>query len=362
MCKFMRSVLWGWLAFLISIGVARGDKVVLVAGGGTAGDGNTATTAKLLMPFGVDFDGSGNVYIVEFNGNRVRRVDSKGMISTVAGSTDTDSPGNVGAVIKAEFKAPHNLAVTRDNNILVADTLNNRVCKIDIRDNRLTVIAGTGEKGFSGDGGPAAKARFGNIYCASLDPRGEKLYLADLDNRRIRVLDLQTGVVKTVAGNGQKGVPLDGSEAVKSPLADPRAVAADDKGNVYVLERSGNALRCVDSQGKIRTIAGTGKAGATGDGGDARTATLNGPKHLCIDRDGNVIVADTENHLIRKVLVTEGKIIRVAGSGKKGATGVGGPPLEVELNQPHGVAVHPTTGILYIADSSNNRVLKIERE
>jgi hypothetical protein len=129
-----------------------------------------------------------------------------------------------------------------------------------------------------------------------------------------------------------------------------------------VLERSGHALRRVDPQGTIRTIAGTGKAGASGDGGDARMATLNGPKHLCIDNEGNVIIADTENHLIRKVRVAEGKIVRVAGTGKKGTAGLGGPPQEAELNQPHGVYVHPTTGILYIADSTNNRVLKIERD
>src|SRR5438445_9999798 len=131
-----------------------------------------------------------------------------------------------------------------------------------------------------GDGGPAVKARFGNIYCASLDPSGERLYLADLDNRRIRVVDLGTGVVTTVAGNGKKGVPEDGADAVKAPLVDPRAVTVDDKGNVYILERSGHALRVVDAEGKIRTVVGTGKAGATGDDGPGRLATLNGPKHL----------------------------------------------------------------------------------
>ena len=362
MRQLIRTVSWCLLAFASGTSPARADKVVLVAGGGTAGDGAQATAAKVLMPFGMAFDGSGNLFLVEFIGQRVRRIDSKGIISTVAGTGQKGAGGVGEPAIKAEFNAPHSLAVTPNDDILVADTNNSRVCKVDGRTGLLTVIAGTGDAGFSGDGGPAVKARFGNIYCASLDPSGERLYLADLDNRRIRVVDLQTGVVTTVAGNGHKGAPEDGADAVSAPLIDPRAVAVDAKGNVYVLERSGHALRRVDPQGTIRTIVGTGKAGASGDGGDARMATLNGPKHLCIDNDGNVIIADTENHLIRKLRVAEGKIVRVAGTGKKGTAGIGGPPQEAELNQPHGVYVHPTTGILYIADSSNNRVLKIERD
>ena len=137
-------------------------------------------------------------------------------------------------------------------------------------------------------------------------------------------------------------------------------MSIDEDGNVYVLERSGNALRVVDPQGAIRTIVGTGQKGASGDGGDARQATMNGPKHLCVDRDGGIIVADTENHIIRKYSPADGKIVRIAGSGKKGTAGVGGPPLEIELNQPHGVYVH-ASGDLYISDSTNHRILKIER-
>jgi DNA-binding beta-propeller fold protein YncE len=341
--------------------LARADKVILVAGGGTAEDGAPATTAKVLSPFGVALDGASNTYLVEYSGQRVRRIDNRGIIRTVAGTGKQGSVGAGGPAIKAEFNSPHSIAILPNGDVLVADTMNNRVCRIDTRTGMFTVVAGTGEKGFAGDGGPAVKARFGNIYCAALDPQGERLYLADLDNRRVRMVNLQTGVVLTVAGNGNKGVPEDGTDAVRAPLIDPRAVAVDASGNLFILERGGHALRVVDRQGKIRTIAGTGKAGATGDGGDARMATLNGPKHLCIDLDGNVIIADTENHLIRKVFLTEGKIVRVAGTGKKGSAGVGGPPLEVELNQPHGVYVHPATGILYVADSSNNRVLKMER-
>jgi DNA-binding beta-propeller fold protein YncE len=143
-------------------------------------------------------------------------------------------------------------------------------------------------------------------------------------------------------------------------LVDPRAVAVDANGNIYILERAGNALRVVDAGGKIRTVAGSGQKGLSGDGGEARKATLNGPKHLCVDRDGTVLIADTENHVIRRYLPSEGKIVRVAGTGKKGTAGIGGPPEQVELSQPHGVFVNPS-GAIYIADSSNNRVLRIEK-
>jgi DNA-binding beta-propeller fold protein YncE len=350
----------GLFAVLVAAGLpARAaEKIVLVAGGGTEADG-PATKAKLNGPFGVDFDKGGSMYIVEMVGLRVLKVDDKGTLSTVAGTGKKGHGGDGGPASQAEFDGPHNLVVGPDGLIYLADTWNNRVRTIDPKTGAIRAFAGTGEKGFAGDGGPAAKARFGGVYCIAFDPKGERMYLADLDNRRVRAIDMKTGTVSTVAGNGQKGVPDDGAEAVKAPLVDPRAVAADGAGNVYVLERSGNALRVVDANGKIRTVAGTGKVGATGDGGDALKATFNGPKHLCVDGDGNVLIADTENHLIRKYIPKEGKIVRVAGNGKKGSAGLGGPPDQAELSQPHGVTVHG--GTLYISDSSNNRVLKIER-
>jgi DNA-binding beta-propeller fold protein YncE len=277
----------------------------------------------------------------------------------VTGTGKKGSAGDGGPGVQAEFNGMHSLAIAADGAIYLADTWNNKVRKLDPKSGTITTLAGTGAKGFGGDGGPADKALFGGIYCVALDPKGARLYLADLDNRRIRAIDLKTGTVATVAGNGEKGVPADGTDAVKAPLVDPRAVAVDAKGNVWVLERGGHALRVVDPSGKIRTVAGTGKAGAGLDS-DARKAQLNGPKHLCIDLDGSVLIADTENHRILRYLPADGKIIHVAGTGKRGTAGVDGPPTKAELNQPHGVYIHPS-GTLYITDSNNNRVLKIER-
>lgn len=339
---------------------ASAAKIVLVAGGGTGGDGSPATQAKLDSPFGVEFDRDGNLIFVELTGHRVRRIDKRGIVTTLAGTGEKGLGGDGGPAATATFNGMHNLAISPDGGVFLADTWNNCVRRIDPQSGKITTVAGTGQKGFSGDGGPATKAEFGGIYCASLNPDATKLYLADLDNRRIRVVDLKTGIVTTVAGNGQKGAPADGSVATDSPLVDPRAVAVDKAGHVYVLERGGHALRVVSPDGAIRTVVGTGKAGLSGDGGDARQATLNGPKHLCVDHDGTVLIADTENHVVRRYNSATGRIDRVAGIGKRGTAGVGGDPLQIEMNQPHGVFVH-SDGTLYITDSSNHRILRIEK-
>ncbi|MFM1769876.1 MAG: hypothetical protein RJA22_2405 [Verrucomicrobiota bacterium] len=336
---------------------APAQRLVLVAGGGR--DTNTtqplpATQARLGSPFGVDFDAAGRLYLVEMTGQRVRRLDPDGRLSVVAG---TGAKGHRdGPAAQAEFNGIHNLAIL-DGQLLLADTWNQCVRRLNPADGTVRPYIGTGEKGESGDGGPAAEARFGGIYCVSVGGDGH-IYLADLDNRRIRAVDPRTGRVRTVAGNGQKGVPPEGAQALRAPLVDPRAVIADAAGRVYILERSGNALRVVETNGTLRTLVGTGAKGFSGDGGPARAATLNGPKHLCFDRDGSILIADTENHVVRRYTPADGLIQRVAGTGTKGAKGVGGSPLQAELNQPHGVTVH-RDGTLYISDASNGRVLKI---
>lgn len=346
---------------LVLASLAQADKLVLVAGGGDGGEGAFATEAKLTQPFGVDFLGEIIVIVEMAKGERVRTIGPKGRIATLAGKIgEKGDLGDGGPGSDSRFNGMHSLAVGPDEQIYVADTWNNRVRIVERRGLLVKPFAGTGEKGFSGDGGPAAKAKFGGCFCVSFDPAGKNCFITDLDNRRIRKVDLATGIVTTVAGNGEKGVPKNGEQATNQPLVDPRAHAVDAKGNLYILERGGHVLRVVDAKGAIRTVAGTGKAGLST--GAALESAFNGPKHLCIDKDGSVLIADTENHRIVRYVPGEEKLVAVAGTGKKGTAGVGGDPLKAEFNQPHGVNVHPKSGAIYISDASNGRVVKIERE
>lgn len=356
----MRTLL-AMVAVVLCSGAALADKVVLLAGGGNGEDGTEAATAKLVQPFAVDFDTDGTVYFVEMvGGERLRTIDKEGKVHTLAGNGKKGNATGGGDPLKAEFNGMHNLVVKGDT-IYLADTFNAAIRTFDLKAKKLAPFAGAGTKGFSGDNGPSLKAEFKETICIALTPDGKTLYAADIGNKRVRAVDTKSGTVTTVAGTDKAGVPKDGELAKGQPLVDPRAVTADDKGNVYVLERGGHALRVIDKDGKIRTVAGSGKKGNSGNGGPALKAEFNGPKYVSIDRDGSVLIADTENHQIRRYIPGKETVELVAGSGKKSG-GLDPDPLKVELARPHGVSVHPKTGDLYIADSDNGRILKIERK
>ena len=337
-------------AVFLTILPARAEKILLVAGGIKDGMGIPATEAKLKEPFGVDFDRAGNLFIIEMAmGNRLLKVDAKGVLTHLAGTGQAGFSGDGGPALAAEFNGPHNLAVLPDGNVLIGDTWAGRVRKVDVTAGTVTSLAGYAV--------PADRARGSGPYCITPDFTGTKLFIADLT--RIHELDLTTGKARIVAGNGKKGRPEDGTLATDAPLSDPRAVASDRQGNLYILERGGNALRVVTPDGRIKTVVNaSGKKGGTGDGGPALEATMNGPKHLCIDLQDNVIIADAESHLVRKFTPKDGRITRVAGTGKQGKGSLGGSPLECDLARPHGVTVH-RDGTLYITDSYNHRILKI---
>jgi DNA-binding beta-propeller fold protein YncE len=326
------------LALFVCVSSASAAEPLVVV----AGDG-------LVAPFGVDFGEDGATYFVEMaGGERLRSIDMKGVVRTLAGTGTKGDSGDGEAGTKAQFNGPHSLVVSPGGTVYIADTFNSRIRAFDPRTGVIKAFAGAGEKGFAGDNGPADKAKFGNVYCLAFDAKREHLYVADLDNRRIRAIDMKTRTVRTVAGNGKKGTPTEGDLAIAAPLLGPRAVAVGPDGRIFILERSGHALRVVSTDGKITTIAGTGKPGAS-------LEQMNGPKHLCIEPRGSsyaVLIADTENHRVLRFI--DGKLELVAGTGKKGSS------LH-ELAQPHGVAVHPKTGEIYIADSSNNRIVKVAK-
>ncbi|MCC9608598.1 hypothetical protein LOC68_09465 [Blastopirellula sp. JC732] len=321
----------------------------------------------LVAPFSVDIDDAGQIYGVEFmDPHRVFQIDAKGELSFIAGATGTAKNNAERAreepdPRKVTFTAMHDIVLGPNGSLFIADTLNYRVRKLDMAKGQLSTVAGTGEKGFSGDGGPAVEAKLGGIFSLSFGPEFKRLYLTDLGNRRIRVVDMETGRIDTFAGNGEDAVSEDGALAAKSSLRDPRAVLADRKGNVYILSRNGNSLAVVDTKGRIRTVVNaSGKKGYSGDGGPAIEAKMNGPKHLAIDPKNRVIIADAENHVIRRYDPDTGLIERLAGIPESQGSTLTDDPLTSQLARPHGARVKD--GWLYIADSYNNRVLRFAYE
>jgi sugar lactone lactonase YvrE len=310
------------------------------------GDWNPSTS-PLKSPFGLDFDSAGNLYVVELTGGRVHRLDTEGNLTQISGDGSKSYKGDGGPAIDATFNGMHNCAVTKEDQLLIADSWNHCVREIDLASGKIETIIGTGEEGFHGENSPADQATFNFVMCITLNHSKDKLHVIDLKNRRVRDVDLATGIVTTVAGNGTKGVPKDGALAVDSPLVDPRAVASDSKGNLYILERGGHAIRVVRVDGTIHTIAGTGKKGHRD--GEALTAMFGSPKHICVDEQDNVYVADDTNKAIRKFDPKAGTIMTILGRGY-------GDP-RIELLHPHGVTVH--NGSLYVLDTGHNRILKM---
>jgi DNA-binding beta-propeller fold protein YncE len=360
-----RFLVTGCLLLLTLAPASIADRVSVFAGQG--GPPPAEGVEPMKEPFSIDFMGDGFALIVEFMaGNRIWAVEPGGESKVVSGMySQTDqkmgdiAKGDGGPALKATFNGMHDVAITKGGDTYVVDTWCHRVRKID-GEGVITTIAGTGRAGFSGDGGPAAEAEFNQPYCCCLSPSEDKLYIADLANARVREIDLKTGIVRTVAGNGQKGKPDDGVKAVESPLTGPRAVTVDADGNLYIVSREGNALLVVSPDGIIKTLVNAaGAKGYEGDGGPGLKAKLNGPKYLCMSPEGDVMIVDTENHVIRRYEPDTGKIHLVAGVPEKAGDAIGKGPLDTELKRPHGVRFDKQ-GRLYITDSDNHRVLLVE--
>ncbi|MEQ1829235.1 MAG: hypothetical protein ABL921_24945 [Pirellula sp.] len=334
------------------------DKIVLVAGGERQAVDIPAISARLYEPFGAEFDAVGNLWIIEMaSGNRLLKMDHQGVLTHVAGKMYR-AVGSQPLTIQSEnepgpesrFNGPHNLAIAADGTVLIADTWNGRIREVHPKTHQVRSLASYSV--------PIEKAKSSGPYCISLDPQKKALYVADLNF--IRALNLGSGMSSIVAGNGKKGVPPDGSIAKETPLVDPRAVAVDSRGKVYILERGGHALRVVSPDGTIKTVVNaSGKKGLSEIRGSGLDAAMNGPKHMCVDQQDRVVIADAENHIVLRYDPKDGTITRIAGTGKSGRDGLGGDPLQCQLARPHGVSIHPKTGELYITDSYNDRILKI---
>jgi len=331
-----------------------------VAGTGTqgyAGDEGPATQALLNNPFDLAFDPVGNLCFTDTFNHRIRRIDARtGIISTIAGTGERGFSGDGGPAVRARMNEPYGIVCDRGGNIYVADRLNRRVRRIDAA-GIVTTLAGDGSEKFSGDNGPGGRAGLAEPNGLALDRDHRRLFIADVADHRVRAVDLGTGVITTFAGTGEARHAGDGGPATQAGIFGARAVALAPDGSLYIQERQGNSLRQV-RDGIIETVAGTGARGYAGDGHDARHAVFNAPKELAVDPAGNVFIVDTENHAIRLIDAQSWIVTTIAGTGEASAGGDAGPAHRAGLARPHGAVVGPD-GAVYIGDSENHRVRKL---
>lgn len=342
---------------LVSASAGAAPAATVIAGSGVPGhdgDGAKATEAKLNSPFGLVRGPDGAIWFCEFDGQVVRRIAPDGTITTVAGTGRTGHTGDGGPAKEATFNQPHELRFDRAGNLFIADTGNHAIRRLDAKSRVITTFAGTGKPGYSGDGGPSSHAELKSPISLQFSPAGD-LFLCDIGNHVIRRVDAKTGVITTFAGTGKAGPTPDVSHITGTPLNGPRSLDFDATGNLWLATREGNQVFRFDlAKGVIRHVAGNGKTGFTGNGGPAKDATLSGPKGIAVGPNGDVFLADTENNTIRKLDAQRGTLELVVGTGEKG-DGPEGDPLKCRLTRPHGIFVDQD-GTLFIGDSGNHRV------
>ena len=338
--------------------------ITTVAGNGTeafAGDNGPATSASFDdLRGGVTVDSTGNIYVADYNNNRIRKVASRtGIITTVAGDGLARFNGDNGPAISASLQNPSRVAIDSSGNLFIADTTNHRIRKVDIGTGLITTVAGGSSiPGFGGDNGPATLARLYWPTGVTFDSSGN-LYIADYGNHRIRKVASGTGIITTVAGNGMAGFSGDGAAATAASLYRPNDVIIDSSGNLYFSEYYNQRIRkVVNATGIITTVAGNGSQGFNGDNVAATSASLNNPSGVAIDSSGNLYIADEWNHRIRKLDSETGIITTVAGNGNYGYSGDNGPATSANVYDPTGVTVD-SGGNLYITEWGGGRIRKV---
>lgn len=343
------------MRFLLSLVLAcaiSAETISTLIGTGKPGFDDTSVN----NPYGLVLGPDGALYFCDIDNHVVRRLDLKTKkVSTVAGSGEKGNSGDGGPATKAALNQPYEVRFDKAGHMFFVDMPNHNVRRVDRRTGVISTVAGTGEAGFSGDGGPATKAQFRQPHSIVFDREG-RLLICDIGNHRVRRLDLKTGVVETWLGTGERKPTPDGAALAGTPFNGPRAIDLDKQGRLYLALREGNAVYRIDPKANVVThIAGNGKKGLEGDNGPAKQAALNGPKGVSISpKDGSLYLADTENHAIRKIDLKTGVITTVAGTGERG-DGPEPDPLKCRMNRPHGVFVG-RDGAVYVGDSEAHRV------
>lgn len=335
--------------------VAPNGVVSQIAGNGKAGysgDGGPAIGAQLDYPNGLSVDSAGNLYIADAINRRIRKVATNGLINTVAGTGVSGDSGDGGPATSAQVGASGVVADALGN-LYISDYA--RIRKVTTN-GVITTIAGTGNPGYTGDGGLATNAQL-NVSGMAIDREGN-LYTSDSNNNRIRKV-ATNGIISTIAGTSSGGYSGDGGPALSAQLSGPADLAVDASGSLYIADANNNRIRKIGTNGLISTFAGNGSYRFSGDGNPAATAQLNGPKSVAVDTSGNVFISDFGNNRVRKV-GTAGIMTTVAGNGDSGYSGDNAPAITRRIN-PWGVAVD-SAGNLYIGDYLSNRIHKVTKD
>ena len=327
---------------------------------GYGGDKDLAAKATLDYPDAVAVDARGNIYIGDDHNNRLRVINAEtGVITTLAGNGTAGFTGDGGPADQAEINGPTAMAFDAEDNLYFGDEANACIRKIDMKTRIITTVAGNGEQTYAGDGGRAIDASFVHPSGLAIDESGN-IYVADWGSSTVREINAKTGIISTVAGTGEGDYSGDGGPAVEASLSGCNELAIDKSGNLYVTDSYNNRIRKIDAKTHIiTTVAGTGDAGYSGNGGNAIDANINGPTGLAIDSAAGIYFSDWGNNCVRYIDGKTSVITTVAGDGENGFGGDGGPAVMAHMTGAEGVALD-AQGNIYIADNNNNRIRRVD--